>query len=46
MSPTYRALNHALAIRLNGFAERHAMRGLPRADAGISAVIESVINDA
>jgi CRP/FNR family transcriptional regulator, cyclic AMP receptor protein len=41
-----RALNHALAIRLNSFAERHAMQGLPRADARISAVIESAINDA
>jgi CRP/FNR family cyclic AMP-dependent transcriptional regulator len=41
-----RALNHTLAIRLNGFAERHAMQGLPRADARISAVIESAIDDA
>ena len=41
-----RALNHAFAIRLNSSVERHAMQGLPRADARVSAVIESAIDDA
>jgi CRP/FNR family transcriptional regulator, cyclic AMP receptor protein len=41
-----RVLNHAMAIRLIHLSERHAVHGLPRADARISAVIESAINDA
>jgi len=41
-----RALNTIMAQRFTHHIERHAVQGLPRADARISAVIESVINDA
>jgi CRP-like cAMP-binding protein len=40
------ALNNAMAKQLMHSAERHAVQRLPRADARISAVIESTINDA
>ena len=41
-----RALNNVMAKQLMHFVERHAVQGLQRADARISAVIESTINDA
>jgi len=41
-----RALNTIMAQRFTHHIERHAVQGLPRADARISAVIEAVINDA
>jgi CRP/FNR family cyclic AMP-dependent transcriptional regulator len=41
-----RALNNSMALRLMHLVERHAVQGLPRADARISAVIESAINNA
>ncbi|MFM0148083.1 Crp/Fnr family transcriptional regulator [Paraburkholderia sp. RL18-085-BIA-A] len=41
-----RVLNNSMAIRVMHLIERHAVQGLPRADARISAVIESAINNA
>jgi len=41
-----RALNVKMALQLGHFVERHASQGLPRADARISAIIESAIGDA
>jgi CRP/FNR family transcriptional regulator, cyclic AMP receptor protein len=41
-----RALNDSMALRLMHLVERYAVQGLPRADARISAVIESSINHA
>lgn len=41
-----RALNAKLALQLSHLVERHASQGLPRADARISAVIESAISGA
>jgi CRP/FNR family cyclic AMP-dependent transcriptional regulator len=41
-----RALNNSMALRLMHLVERHAEQGRPRADARISAVIESAINNA
>ncbi|MFM0148076.1 Crp/Fnr family transcriptional regulator [Paraburkholderia sp. RL18-085-BIA-A] len=41
-----RALNNSMALRVMQLVERQAVHGLPRADARISAVIESAINGA
>ncbi|MEW9584287.1 Crp/Fnr family transcriptional regulator [Paraburkholderia sp. DGU8] len=41
-----RALNNSMALRAMHLVERHAAQGLPRADARISAVIESAIDNA
>lgn len=41
-----RALNNSMAVQLSHLVERHAVHGLPRAGARISAVIVSAINDA
>jgi CRP/FNR family cyclic AMP-dependent transcriptional regulator len=40
-----RTLNNCMALRIMHLAERQAVQGLPRADARISAVIESSINN-
>ncbi|MGF6759152.1 Crp/Fnr family transcriptional regulator [Paraburkholderia sp. GAS42] len=40
------ALNNSMAIRVMDLVERHAVKGLSRANARISAVIESAINNA
>jgi CRP/FNR family cyclic AMP-dependent transcriptional regulator len=40
-----RALNNAMATLLSHLVKRHAVQGLSRADARISAVIESAIED-
>jgi CRP/FNR family transcriptional regulator, cyclic AMP receptor protein len=40
-----RVLNNSMALRVMHLVERHAVQGLPRADARISAVIESAINN-
>ena len=40
-----RALNSAMATLLIHLVKRHAVQGLPRADARVSAVIESAIED-
>ncbi|MFL9966072.1 Crp/Fnr family transcriptional regulator [Paraburkholderia sediminicola] len=41
-----RVLINSMALRVMHLVERHAVQGLPRADARISAVIESAINNA
>ncbi|MFL9966063.1 Crp/Fnr family transcriptional regulator [Paraburkholderia sediminicola] len=41
-----RVLINSMALRVMHLVERHAAQGLPRADARISAVIESAINNA